>query len=1028
MTQLRKVWAQARTGARQTVLLAGEPRIGKTLLAAEFAFAVHEEGAIVLFDSAESGATSPHLPFVDAVRHYLSVYPADTPPQHMENLGPDAMFALLTDIARTRPLVLFLDDLHRADEQTIALLKRLSRAADKASLLILGAYRNTEISRTAPLSEMIADLQSARALTHILLHGFDEVDAEVLLAAQIGHEPARALVKPVREYTEGNPFFIQDVLQTIAEKGIVLQGALITDSIIEKVGVPPAAKEVIDKRLSRLTKSCYDVLAAASVIGREFDIETLERTTRLPRERLVELMEEALAAQVISESPRVVARYIFPLDLIRAALFATLSITRRAHTHAQSLRYADNNGVKLAYEVLGASGPYMIPLGIGNSAAVRPLNRPLARRWDRFASFCRLVLYDRRGLGFSDAPERGYSLLASVEDVRAVLDAVGAGTAVLWGATDGGPLAIAFAARHPERVAGLILAGATPRIYNSDDFQLGINPAAMEDFLRAENPNRARAVSQLMTRHDAEAAQGNIEVLKLVPQHAWSKMVGGLGVADARPFLENVSVPTLIIHDQANDYIPVEAAQYMNKHIRGSMLVITDEYTSEHFGESLYSKIQTFVEDVTVGSGDSEEAGQHHFLRARAALLRGDIGEAAVHVDLALKSSLEGENSFRTAMCYLARAHVLHGLGKPEEAEDQLLKAFGIARQIESPEAEFNAFWSEAQFAAEKGDDAAGLASLQKALAIARERGYLTTFVDRPAVTASLCVKALEADIEVEHVTEIIKRRGLVPENPPIHLENWPWPLKIYTLGRFWLIKDDEPIKVSRKAQQKPLSLLKALIGLGALDRGTSDNQIADSLWPDAEGDIAHQSLATTLHRLRRLLGRQDAVQLREGRLTMDSESCWVDVWAFENLLAQAETAWRKQKREKSAAVRLTEAALSIYRGPFLADEPEEPWMFSPRERLKSRFLQAVAKLARYWEEAEMWEKAAECYRRGLEVDDLTEEFYRGLMVCHRQIGARADALMVYDRCRKILLANLKVGPSPETEAIRKSILSEKKS
>ena len=108
-----------------------------------------------------------------------------------------------------------------------------------------------------------------------------------------------------------------------------------------------------------------------------------------------------------------------------------------------------------------------------------------------------------------------------------------------------------------------------------------------------------------------------------------------------------------------------------------------------------------------------------------------------------------------------------------------------------------------------------GLVFLRDALRIGKEEGYFDTFIDQPSALSKLCAKALEAGIEVEYVQELIRRLNIVPEKPALHLENWPWPLKIFTLGRFELLKDGKPIQFARKAQEKPLALLKALIALG---------------------------------------------------------------------------------------------------------------------------------------------------------------------------------------------------------------------
>jgi len=201
----------------------------------------------------------------------------------------------------------------------------------------------------------------------------------------------------------------------------------------------------------------------------------------------------------------------------------------------------------------------------------------------------------------------------------------------------------------------------------------------------------------------------------------------------------------------------------------------------------------------------------------------------------------------------------------------------------------------------------------------------------------------------------------LVTEKPPFLLENWPLPLKIYTLGHFAILKDGQPVQFIRKVQQKPLSVLKALIAFGGKD--VREDQIMDTLWPEADGDMAHQSFATNLHRLRQLLGYEKAIQRQEGKVTLDDRYCWVDVWAFTNTLDRADVQWKKERIKD--AIQLMEKAISIYKGPFLAQETEKTWKISLSELLRSKFLRSIEKLGQYWQEINQWEKALDCYLKG---------------------------------------------------------------
>jgi DNA-binding SARP family transcriptional activator len=247
-----------------------------------------------------------------------------------------------------------------------------------------------------------------------------------------------------------------------------------------------------------------------------------------------------------------------------------------------------------------------------------------------------------------------------------------------------------------------------------------------------------------------------------------------------------------------------------------------------------------------------------------------------------------------------------------------------------------------------------------------------------------------------------------------VAVEAWPWPIRVYTLGRFAVECGGEPLRFPGKTQRRPLELLRALIAFGGRD--VSETQLVDALWPDAEGDAAHRALATTLHRLRKLLGHDGALELREGRLSLNPYVCWVDVWACETLLAGAEQLGQEGEQGGPAVQRI-ERGLALYEGSFLVGE-QAPWVLPTRERLRTRFLQAIAAVGRHWERDEGWERAIVAYQEGLEVDDLAERLYYQMMCCYQRLGRHGDAARVYRRCRQALGSVLGVEPSAETEQL----------
>ena len=420
-----------------------------------------------------------------------------------------------------------------------------------------------------------------------------------------------------------------------------------------------------------------------------------------------------------------------------------------------------------------------------------------------------------------------------------------------------------------------------------------------------------------------------------------------------------------------------------------------------------------------LGTGQNYNQAFFHHLSSWHAALKGDIPLALSLEEMAdaLITDCGAPCGIALGDVYMARLE--NEIGKTEDAANHLEKAERIARGMKSPILEYQCFLVKADIAFLRGDKASGLAALGKALSIGRGKGYFHYDNWIPSFMTRLCVKALEEGLEVPYVQELIRKRSLVPASPPLEVETWPWPVAVYTLGRFGILKDGGPLTFSRKVQKRPLYLLKALIAFGG--RAVREEQIADAVWPEAEGDMAIQSMSVALRRLRQLLGHEEAVQRREGVLSLDPRYCWVDVFAFERLLGKAASLGEAGRKE--GAAELEEKALRMYRGPFLAEDAGRSWAVSLRERLRNRYLSTVARLGDHWMQVEEWEKASVCYQGGIDVDNLAEEFYQCLMCCYRTNGRKAEALAVYDRLRKTL-SSLGVEPSPKTRDLLNSLRS----
>lgn len=284
-----------------------------------------------------------------------------------------------------------------------------------------------------------------------------------------------------------------------------------------------------------------------------------------------------------------------------------------------------------------------------------------------------------------------------------------------------------------------------------------------------------------------------------------------------------------------------------------------------------------------------------------------------------------------------------------------------------------------------------------------------------------LFLMALQAGVESGRVKELIRLHRLSPD--AADSLNWPWPVRIHTLGRFSVLCDNEPLEFSSKSPRKALELLQSLIANGG--REVSPLLIIRNLWPDEAGGDMKNLFDNTLHRLRKLMGPVEVIKLRNGKLTLDPATCWVDAWAFQRLTGAILTAGTPTDATQIVALqRDAMAALRLYSGHFLQSEGDDsPWVLAYRDRVKSRYLRMVWALGTRFEQLGQWHLSIEIYERALEVDNLIESLYRQLMLCHQQLGEHAEVLRVYRRCRELLSIVLGLAPSERTETIRQASL-----
>ena len=243
-------------------------------------------------------------------------------------------------------------------------------------------------------------------------------------------------------------------------------------------------------------------------------------------------------------------------------------------------------------------------------------------------------------------------------------------------------------------------------------------------------------------------------------------------------------------------------------------------------------------------------------------------------------------------------------------------------------------------------------------------------------------------------------------------------PVAIFTLGRFSLLINGKPADFGRKFPKRPLELLKAIIAQGG--REISISRLTVLLWPDVDGDKATRSFDTTLHRLRKILGDDRVLVLRDGKLSLDARYCWVDVWTFERLLGGARRLLRNAADSNQVYLLegLTENLLALYQDHFLVREDVTGWSVSLRERLRHKFIHHLIEIGSFWETHGNWEQAIECYQKGIDVDDLVEVFYQRLMNCYLETHRLSEGMLVYRRCCQTLSIMLGLQPERETESL----------
>jgi class 3 adenylate cyclase len=369
--RLSELWEQACEGSLRVALISGEAGVGKTSLAKHLAQQAHGEGRTVLYGPCDADLGVPYQPWVQALRFLVKEAPRPILDEHVERHGgelarlvPDlvarvaelpspresdpeteryllyaATAGLLEGAGQKEPLLLILDDLHWADAPTLSLLRHVVTSGSAMPVMVVGTYRDSDLPRDHPLTALLADLHREQGVQRIELTGLQAEDVLALMEAAAGHEleeGGRALAEEITRETAGNPFFAGELLRHLTESGAIAQDEdgrwrLVAD--LADLGLPQSAREVIGRRVGRLGPDARTALSAAAVIGRDFELDLLLAVLELPEARLLDLLDEAVAASLLQESGGRAGRFTFTHALVEHALYEDLGRTRRARLH-----------------------------------------------------------------------------------------------------------------------------------------------------------------------------------------------------------------------------------------------------------------------------------------------------------------------------------------------------------------------------------------------------------------------------------------------------------------------------------------------------------------------------------------------------------------------------------------------------------------------------------------------------------------------------------------------------------------------
>src|SRR5437870_1402528 len=361
--ELRAGLEDAATGRGRFFLVVGEAGIGKTRLVEELAREAAERGHLVLWGRCWEGeGAPPYWPWIQVIRAYLRIAHSEGLPRVAGGAGAPYLAQLVPELGGLRspgpsvppqseharfylfdavatflqsrpghtPLVLIFDDLQWADTPSLLLLQFLVHELHDTAMLVVATYRETEVRQNPHVADILGTL--ARDGRHLPLSGFGEGEVALFIEGKTGRSASAALVRAVQRQTEGNPFFVDEVVHLLAAEGALERR---DETVAPRLPVPQGVREAIRRRLAPLPAPCRDALTFASVVGREFGLGALQRACGLAADALLEVLRPGLGREILVRDPRAAGRYRFAHALIRETIYEELGAAERARLHGR---------------------------------------------------------------------------------------------------------------------------------------------------------------------------------------------------------------------------------------------------------------------------------------------------------------------------------------------------------------------------------------------------------------------------------------------------------------------------------------------------------------------------------------------------------------------------------------------------------------------------------------------------------------------------------------------------------------------